>query len=272
MADILDTSWFLDSEPKKEASEATSASAEIIRRPWQAHWPPKSKSDLRAWLCSECPQVLLWRFDPDRPFDRPWRKWTRSACAKKDESPVIENRQDKILPVGDNNSTCFYRWLLENTNSRRLGRTPALRINQSTSQGCSSTPNVNLDEQLSRLQLVRVALKTFNYLAPIDLYLYQKPYLSRLPCLDNLKRTNIVGQSYSVTVYNICGNEDSFTLEESGFQFLKLPAQITSWTDHSVRSNYLPMLSVWLKELFSCDRVLIYAYNVSSRAADSMGR
>ncbi len=271
MAGTLDTSWFLDSEPKKEASEATSALAELRRRPWQAHWPPKSKSDLHAWLSSEFPQVLSWHFDPDRPFDRPWRKWTRSARAKKDESPVLEIRQDMILPVGDINSTCSSTVAPSNTNSRSLGQSPALRINQSTSQDFSSTPNINLDEQLSRLQLVRVAPKTFNYLAPIDLYIYQKPYLSRLPCLDNLKRTNIVGQSYSVTVHNICGNEDLFTLEESGFQFLKLPAQMVSWTDHSVRSMYLPMLSVWLKEFFSCDRVLVYAYNVSSRVADSMG-
>ena len=158
------------------------------------------------------------------------------------------------------------------TSSGSLGQSPALRISQSNSQGFSSTPNVNLDEQFSRLQLVGVAPKTFNYLAPLELYLYQKPYLSRLPCLENLKRTNIIGESYSVTIYNVCGNEDFFTLEESGFQFLRLPAQIVSWTDHAVRSDYLPMLSRWLKDFFSCDRVLIYAYNVSFPGAGSIGR
>ena len=105
MDDTLDTFWFLDSEPKRKASRAISPSVELVQRPWQAYWPPKSKGDLHAWLCSEYPQVLSWRFDPDRPFDRPWRKWTRSARARKEESLMIENPQDMMLPMGDSHST-----------------------------------------------------------------------------------------------------------------------------------------------------------------------
>jgi len=123
---------------------------------------------------------------------------------------------------------------------------------------CSS-----LDTQLKQSQLAGVVPESFCYLAPLALYHYEKPYLSRLPCLNGLKRTNIASQNYPVTVFDVSGHEELFTLSESGFQFSKFPVQINSWTDSSVCSTYMPMLSKWLKQQLNCQRVFLYAYNVS---------
>jgi hypothetical protein len=103
---------------------------------------------------------------------------------------------------------------------------------------------------------------SFHYLSPLKLYSHQKPYLSRLPFLKGLKRTNIVGQSYPMTIFDVSGHEDSFTLEKSGFQFLPLQFHASTWTDQSVQSEYIPMLSKWLKGHFACDEVFVYAFNV----------
>jgi len=117
-----------------------------------------------------------------------------------------------------------------------------------------------------RLQLPKVVPEAFNYLAPLTLYHSEKPYLSRLPFLEGLKRTNIVGQSYPVTIYNVGGREQFFHLEASGFEFLKFPVQTTTWTDDYVRSEYMPLLSSWLKDHFHCGSVLLYAYNVREKS------
>jgi hypothetical protein len=137
-------------------------------------------------------------------------------------------------------------------------------ILQTTTIFPSATGN-SLDTQIKQLQLTGVAPESFSYLAPLELYRYEKPYLSRLPCLNGLKRTNIASQNYPVTVFDVSGHEELFTLSESGFQFSKFPVQINSWTDSSVCSTYMPMLSEWLKQQLNCERVFLYAYNVSCR-------
>lgn len=65
-----------------------------------------------------------------------------------------------------------------------------------------------------------------------------------------------------MTIFDVSGHEDSFTLEKSGFQFLPLQFHASTWTDQSVQSEYIPMLSKWLKGHFACDEVFVYAFNV----------
>lgn len=108
-----------------------------------------------------------------------------------------------------------------------------------------------------------------NYLAPLELYLEQKPYHCRLPLIDGLKRSNLAMQSYPVTIEDISGKEDNFTLERSGFQFLKFPVEISSWSDSVVVTEYIPAISSWLKEYFQSERALVYSYNVSAKSQSS---
>lgn len=135
-----------------------------------------------------------------------------------------------------------------------------------TDEDSPLTLRAYLEDYLKSAQLETVIPESFNYLAPIPLYRSEKPYLSRLPFCEGLKRTNIVGQSYSVEIFNVAGREEHFLLETSGFQFLRFPIPATSWTQDYVRSDYIPLLSRWLKGHFNCDEVLIYAYNVRESA------
>jgi hypothetical protein len=76
--DGLDLSWFYDAEQREHSSTQDFSATEIARRPWKAFWPPRSEENFNIWLRSEFPEVLSWHFDPDQPFDQPWRDWLRS--------------------------------------------------------------------------------------------------------------------------------------------------------------------------------------------------
>lgn len=119
-----------------------------------------------------------------------------------------------------------------------------------------------LDDQLQIVQMPSIELTPFHYLAPLIRYGQEKPYLSRLPFLPNMKRSNILGQEYPVTVYNLFGHEKLFTLEKSGFEFRDMPFKVGSWSDQIVIDEYIPTLREWLKNHFDCAEVFIYAFNV----------
>ena len=119
-----------------------------------------------------------------------------------------------------------------------------------------------LDDQLQMAQMSRIELTPFHYLAPLERYDKEKPYLSRLPFLSNMKRTNIMAQEYPVTVYNLFGHEKLFTLEKSGFEFKEMPFKVGSWSDQTVLDEYIPVFREWLKKRFDCATVIIYAFNV----------
>jgi hypothetical protein len=103
----------------------------------------------------------------------------------------------------------------------------------------------------------------FNYLAPLAIYQSEKPYLSRLPSLPGFARTNILGQRQPTQVFDVSGNEHLFTLDGSGFEFVKFPNPLEDWTDSVVCETYIPSLACWLKTYLNCSEVVIYAYNVS---------
>lgn len=119
-----------------------------------------------------------------------------------------------------------------------------------------------LDADIHSRQLPFVDVADFNYLAPLELYKTQKPYLSRLPFVPELKRSSIVGKGYPVRIHNVRGNEDMLTLDGSGFEYHNAPFHLDTWTDDNVQSEYIPYLKNWLQEYFECDKMFIYAYNV----------
>jgi hypothetical protein len=125
----------------------------------------------------------------------------------------------------------------------------------------SSAPTTDVSDLLVA-GLPKVQGATITYLAPLELYKIQKPYFSQLPCGTTLARTNLVESDHLVEVCDIGGREDVFELDETGFQFMHLPTNISEWTDESVQSEYLPATSAWLKDYFKCEKVFIYNYNV----------
>ena len=68
--------------------------SETRLQPWKAFWPFTGDVNSDTWVSSEFPEVASWKFDPKRPFDRPWRMWTRTTLAKTEKCPIqLETQQ-----------------------------------------------------------------------------------------------------------------------------------------------------------------------------------
>jgi hypothetical protein len=110
--------------------------------------------------------------------------------------------------------------------------------------------------------MARIEAAQFHYLAPLKRYSQEKPYLSRLPFLPIMKRTNISRLQCPLTVYNLSGHENLFTLDVSGFEFRKMPFKATLWSDRVAIDSYVPAVKSWLLDIFGGSVVYIYAFNV----------
>ncbi|KAK4153512.1 hypothetical protein C8A00DRAFT_43574 [Chaetomidium leptoderma] len=77
---------------------------------------------------------------------------------------------------------------------------------------------------------------------------------------------NLVSNSYRVSIAEITGHEDLFSLAVSGFEFAKCPITVGAWSDDCVSSEYLPGLVGWLKQRLGCRDVFCYAYNATCEA------
>lgn len=84
------TSCFLDLDTSVRPAPQFSRE---LARPWKEFWPPSIESDVYEWLSLTCPEALSWRFDSSRPFHRPWRAWTRSAAAKREQAIFREEQR-----------------------------------------------------------------------------------------------------------------------------------------------------------------------------------
>ncbi|KAH7348497.1 hypothetical protein BKA65DRAFT_500723 [Rhexocercosporidium sp. MPI-PUGE-AT-0058] len=124
-----------------------------------------------AWSRSEFPEVVSWRFDRNRPFDRSWRKWSRSAR-------VMEEKAS---------TTSKY--------TRKTETNP----NASPRKSCSS----DLDNLIETLNLNSVQSDNVSFLAPLDRYQSEKPYHSRLPSGTSLARTNLVTSKHKLEIFDL---------------------------------------------------------------------
>lgn len=260
MISRLDCAWFLDSECCTVRRGGDAVSSRPLNQPWREFWPPNSGTELHLWLQSEYPEVLYWRFDPTRPFDRPWRTWTSSARAKRErELEVLQIYSDATLSQSATGRIPLTQ-VPNLTNGASSFSTPASFGHKNDRQ---SALTVGLDQQLNGLNLPSVTPDSFHYVAPLEIYGFEKPYLSRLPCIAGLKRTNIVAKKHCIQIFEISGHEAFFTLDKAGFEFAKSPIAMQEWTSSSVRTDYVPSLQTWVKQYLRCTEVIVYAYNVS---------
>jgi hypothetical protein len=239
---------FLDSEKFSNQHSETPKT-----RAWKDYWPPRRGSKLHLWLETECPEALSWRFDPAKPFNRPWQAWTRQA----NQTPGGFSCPAAVLPPNllegshvnglNNNENAFGKY-------REEVQREATRVN-ATAEVC---------KEIAAFGLRCTTAKDFRYISSNAIYDHEKPFHSRLPFLNGLRRTNVVSQQYSeIQIYDVTGFEDKFTLSVSGFSFLSAPVHgITTWTEETVRNVYLPLTESWLKNYFGSKLVHIYTYNV----------
>lgn len=247
---------FLDSvgRPDEHGPEA-----EAMVRPWMSYWPPESGSELHALLQQDVPEVLSWRFNPKKPFDRPWQTWTRpvvassKACTTQVLSPTRYGQGSCQQPIQDNGGQGQSISSIPNTIHQREGTGVERQLG--TNQ---------IDDETSALKIPFVVPNQLNYLSDDPVYQTTKPFHTRLPVMGTIRRTNIVAQGYSnVKIYNIRGHDHRFTLDRSGFQYFDIPVSITSWTNEIVRHQYLPAMERWLQDFFKAQKVHIFTYSVS---------
>ncbi|KAJ4307678.1 hypothetical protein N0V84_012562 [Fusarium piperis] len=192
---------------------------QALVRPWQSYWPPEEGSELHHLLQEKVPEVLTWRFDPKKPFDRPWQAWAKQA--------VLSGRMQR-------------------------------RVQE-------------LDAEIETLSLPFTVPNQLNYLAEDPVYETNKPYHTRLPFMSEIRRSNLYAQGYAgVKIYDLGGHQDNFTLDKSGFQYVKAPVGITKWTNESAVDQYLPAMETWLKQFFHSPRVEIITYtNIPLTVSDA---
>jgi len=239
-----------EQEAKDVAKEPTNA-----HQPWRVYWPPVCHRTRGLWHRSEFPEVLSWRFDPDKPFDRPWRTWTKFTDRSEEQAAISsclsqETGKSKCLTLVD-------LLLLISTGPTSFDSAQALT---GTAPLLSNSP---VDDLVSMLNLRSITTHEFGFLKSLDLYRTEKAYLSRLPGGTDLARTNIFTENHSVRVFDVSSHEDLFTLAQSGFKFAKCEVSMEQWTDSSVCLDYIPRLEKWLVQHLKCSRVFSYAYSVS---------
>ncbi|KAK0736476.1 hypothetical protein B0T21DRAFT_180925 [Apiosordaria backusii] len=213
-------------------------------QPWKQFWPPKSGSTMLKMLKAQEPEVLTCRFDISRPFHRPWRRWT---------APAQVEEVNCTLEVAKHPSTSI--------SSKPELASPTFSDTIAARDG--------LDRQLERLGLPAVTPNSFNHLAPLPLYQREKPYKCQLPekLFKEHKMHNLVATNHPVSINDISGHEDIFSLAVSGFEFAKCPIEVAEWSDERVSDTYLPNLVEWLKERLGCQDVFCYAYNFRHHSA-----
>ena len=225
-------------------------------QPWREFWPPYPGSLIYRQWEAEHPEVLSWSFSIDRLFDHPWHAWSSSVHVQKTFFGQID------FSVSCSSSRM----------SRQCSRVrPTANYFDVKDEMGLSTVSVDLrratellDKEIADLKLSFVRPTQFNYLAPLALYLREKPYKCQLPWLTGLRRSNICPAHCSVNIFDIAGHESLFYLASSGFQFVKCSVRLEAHNDLTVRCSYLPKMTSWLQTYLDCETVFIYDYNVSN--------
>lgn len=260
---------FLDSVGK---SDEHGPERGALIRPWMSYWPPEAGSELHAMLQENVPEVLIWRFDPNNPFDRPWQLWTKSAIlsGKVCTSKVL--MPGDLGTIGDTEDTKKDDQRTSQLNGRDTHETKQNSSSEPIATPPATPPNIfcypdrqlgtkQIDSEIAALKIPFVVPVQLNYLSEDPLYSTTKPYHTRLPFMGKIRRSNIVAQGYpNVKIHDIRGHEDNFVFDKSGFQFFRIPVGITNWTNQAAKDQYLPAMETWLKDFFKAQRVHIFTY------------
>lgn len=79
------------------------------------------------------------------------------------------------------------------------------------------------------------------------------------------REKNYTMERYDVEVENVRGKEDSITLDNAGFQFVKAPAKHTSFTsDAEIEADYYLESIELLKSITGASRVVLFDHSKAS--------
>jgi hypothetical protein len=82
----------------------------------------------------------------------------------------------------------------------------------------------------------------------------------------DLPLSNWSPEKHTVQIENIRGKEDSFLLDEAGFQYLKHQSRHTTFTDDDeIKAEYYPESEELLKQLTGASRVVLFDHTIRRR-------
>ncbi|KAI0357451.1 hypothetical protein OH77DRAFT_102370 [Trametes cingulata] len=111
---------------------------------------------------------------------------------------------------------------------------------------------------------------TLNYYAPLD-DSTELPYFYAWPQAER-PRTNVGSEPHPVVVHDARGHEDEYTLDDSGFQFVKWPSKETTFDDDErIKNEYYTETEELLNKVTGAKRVLIFDHTIRRRKPDDPG-
>lgn len=106
------------------------------------------------------------------------------------------------------------------------------------------------------------------FLSPMRLYEKEKPFFSNIPFfeIEGARQSNLRTLHQPITLEDIRGKEDNYTLDRNGFQIVKEAAFGTSRDfedDTWVIEEYEPRVKETIKQATGAERVEIFDFTVS---------
>ena len=101
---------------------------------------------------------------------------------------------------------------------------------------------------------------SLNYYTPIGT---EEPYQYVLSPPEGKEPNNLGVEPHDVTVHDARGRESDFSLDTSGFQFVKYPSAEKEFDDEErIKAVYYPEVEALLKEVAGAKRVFIFDHTI----------
>ncbi|PCH36564.1 hypothetical protein WOLCODRAFT_28657 [Wolfiporia cocos MD-104 SS10] len=111
---------------------------------------------------------------------------------------------------------------------------------------------------------------TMNYYAPIG---DEAPYTYAYQAPEGTPRTNIGTDSHPVVVHDVRGREEEFSLDKTGFQFVKHVSQEKEFDDEErIKTVYYKEVEELLKNTVGAKRVYIFDHTIRRKVEEGEDR
>jgi len=108
---------------------------------------------------------------------------------------------------------------------------------------------------------------TLNYYKPIG---SEPPFNYVYPLPEGQLRSNVGSDVRPVVVHDARGKEEEFSIDTSGFQFVKYPSVEKDFTDdEEIKTKYYPEVEELLKKVTGAKRVFIFDHTVRRKPQDN---
>jgi len=130
-------------------------------------------------------------------------------------------------------------------------------------------PGNTLDQVVETLTLEDSLAK---HDVPTELYYYKDPGDGTLPAPSYIGKPNTYERPHvaqNVIIHDIAGEENKYTLDSHGFQFVKHESKEKDFLDdEKIKAEYYPEVEQLLKDTFGASRVFIFDHTIRRATSD----